>query len=94
MHPVSAIAVATLTAVLIAPHSLYYDGGLAALALIAAGSLDRSTFVVIVALWLLAWLQPVRAYLPLPPMTIVAIASMWLAARAESPARVHELGLE
>jgi len=94
MHPVSAIALATLTAVLIAPHSLYYDGGLAALALIAAGSLDRSTFVVIVALWLLAWLQPVRAYLPLPPMTIVAIASMWLAARAESPARVHELGLE
>ena len=42
IHPVSAIAVATLTAVLIAPHSLYYDGGLAALALIAAGSLDRS----------------------------------------------------
>jgi len=80
MHPVSATAVAALAAVLIAPHSLYYDGGLAALALIAAGSLDRSTFAMIAALWLLSWLQPVRGYLPLPPMTIVAIASMWLAA--------------
>ena len=85
MHPVSAVAVAVLTAVLIAPHSLYYDGGLAALGLIAAGSLDRSTFAPIVALWLLSWLQPVRSYLPVPPMTIVAIASIWLAASRNSP---------
>ena len=83
LHPVALIAVATLTAVLIAPHSLYYDGGLAALGLIVAGSLDRSKVALIVAVWLLSWLQPVRAYLPVPPMTIVAIASMWLAAGAE-----------
>jgi hypothetical protein len=81
MPAISVIAVAALTAVLIAPHSLYYDGGLAALGLIAAGSLDRATLP-IVALWLLSCLQPLRSYLPLPPMTIVVIGSMWLAARS------------
>jgi glycosyl transferase family 87 len=85
LHPVSAVAVAVLTAVMSAPHSLYYDGGLAALALTAAGSLDRSTFAPIVALWLLSWLQPVRSSLPVPPMTIVAIAAMWLAAGRNNP---------
>jgi hypothetical protein len=53
--------------------------------LTAAGSLDRSRFALIVALWLLSWLQPVRSYLPVPPMTIVAIAAMWLAAGRNNP---------
>ena len=35
-------------------------------------------------LWLLSWLQPLAIHLPLPPMTIVMMASMWLAARAEA----------
>jgi len=90
LHLVSVAAVAVLAAVLIAPHSLYYDGGLAALGLIAAGSLDPSKVPAIAALWLLACLQPIRSYLPLPPMTLVVILSMWLATSLTLRHQGHE----
>jgi hypothetical protein len=83
LHPLGVVAVAAGTAILISPHTLFYDGGLAALGLIAAGALRPSLFPAVGAIWLLAWAQPLRAYLPIPPMTIVVILSMWLAARAE-----------
>jgi Glycosyltransferase family 87 len=83
LHPVAVIAVATLTAVLIAPHTLFYDGGLAALGLIVAAALRPSLLPAVAAIWLLSWAQPLRAYLPLPPMTVVVVLSMWLAAGAE-----------
>ena len=82
-HPLVVTAVAAATAVLIAPHALYYDGGLAALGLIAAGALRPSALTAVCATWLLAFLQPMSSFLPVPPMTIVILLSMWLVASDE-----------
>jgi hypothetical protein len=81
-HPVALVAIAAAAAVLCAPYVLYYDGGLAALGLIVAWSVRPSWVPMIAGLWLLAWLQPLRAWLPVPPVTLVLAASMVLAARA------------
>jgi hypothetical protein len=81
LHPLAVVGVAAGTAALIAPHALYYDGGLAALGLMAAGALRPALLPWIGFLWLLAWAQPFRSSLPLPPMTVVLVASMVLAAR-------------
>jgi Glycosyltransferase family 87 len=81
-HPVARVAVAAAATVLCAPYALYYDAGLAALGLIVAGAARPSVLPWIGALWLLAWLQPVRALLPIPPLTVVLLASLVLAARA------------
>ena len=81
LHPLALVGVAAGTAALIAPHALYYDGGLAALGLVAVGALRPSRLPVIALLWLIAWAQPFRSSLPLPPMMVVLIASMILAAR-------------
>jgi hypothetical protein len=83
-HPLVVTAVAAATAVLMAPHALYYDGGLAALGLVATAALRPSALTAVGATWLLAFLQPLSAFLPVPPMTIVVLLSMWLVAR-ESP---------
>jgi hypothetical protein len=80
--PVTLVSIAAAAAVLCAPYVLYYDGGLAALGLIAAWAVRPSWVPVIAGLWLLAWLQPLRVWLPVPPVTVVLAASMLLAARA------------
>jgi hypothetical protein len=80
-HPLVVTAVAAAAAVLIAPHALYYDGGLAALGLITAAALRPSALTAVCATWLLAFLQPMSSVLPVPPMTIVVMLSMWLVAR-------------
>jgi Glycosyltransferase family 87 len=83
-HPLEVTAVAAAAAVLMAPHALYYDGGLAALGLTAAAALRPSALTAVGAIWLLAFLQPLSSFLPVPPMTIVVMLSMWLVAR-DSP---------
>lgn len=80
LHIAAAAAIATGLAVLIAPHTLYYDGALGAPGVIAAAAFDPSTLPLIAGLWLLSWLQPLAIHLPLPPLTIVMIASMYIAA--------------
>jgi hypothetical protein len=65
-------------ATLISPYALYYDGGLSALALITSVATRPSTLAAVAGIWLLAWLQPLRAWLPLPPMTVVVLLSVWL----------------
>lgn len=87
---VAATAFAMLTAVLIVPHALYYDGGLAALALIAAVASRPSVLPAVLGIWALAWLQPLRTQLPVPPVTIVILLSMALVAWAGR--RREELG--
>ncbi len=70
-------------AVLAAPHALYYDGGLMALALVASAALRPATLPAVVALWLLGWTQPLRPYLPVPPVTLGLVLSLYLAVRAD-----------
>jgi hypothetical protein len=84
IHIVAAASLATGLAVLIAPHTLYYDGALGAPGAIAAAGFDPAKLPLIAGLWLLSWLQPLAIHLPLPPMTIVMMASMWLAAGANA----------
>jgi Glycosyltransferase family 87 len=74
------LAAATVLAV---PHALYYDAGLAALPLVAAAALGPSLVPAVALLWLLAWTQPLRPYLPVPPLTLILACSLWLAARAD-----------
>jgi len=76
-----ATALGAGAAVLISPYALYYDGGLAALALITSVASRPSTAAAAAAIWLLAFLQPLRAWFPLPPITIVVVLSMWLVSR-------------
>ena len=82
---VTVTAFAMTTAVLIVPHALYYDGGLAALCLIAAFGFRPSTLPAVAAIWGLAFLQPLRPVLPLPPVMVAVILAMMLAARAGRP---------
>lgn len=81
LPPLDLVAIASATAVLIAPHALYYDAGLASLALIASAARSRGTRPVIVALWVIAWAQPFRSALPVPPLTVVLAGALWLMSR-------------
>ncbi len=77
------VEMASSAAVLVAPHALYYDGGLAALSMIWAGStVGTASLPHIVGAWLLGAAQILRPYLPLPPLTLVMIASLLLSLRA------------
>lgn len=82
---VAVTAFAAGAAVLVGPHVLFYDAGLAALALIASATLRPSTLPYVIGIWVLAWLQPMRPLLPLPPLTAVVVLSMWLAGVLRSP---------
>ncbi len=79
----SLVACATAAAVLVSPHALYYDGGLAILGLLVLTAYAGEAVLPHVAfLWLLAAAQLGRQYSPLPPVMLVLIGTMWLAARA------------
>jgi Glycosyltransferase family 87 len=82
---VTVTAFAMTTAVLIVPHALYYDGGLAALCLIAAFGFRPSTLPAVAAVWALAFLQPLRPVLPVPPVMVAVMLAMALAARSGRP---------
>jgi len=71
------VAAAASVAVLTAPHAMFYDGGLAVLGVIAAGAF-RGALVSphAVGLWLLALAQVLRAYLPVPPLTIATVLAL------------------
>ena len=74
------LVTATMLAI---PHALYYDGGLAALPLLAAAALRPAMRMAVAVLWLVAWTQPLRPYLPVPPITLILACSLWLAWRAD-----------
>jgi hypothetical protein len=82
-HPAALMGVLASAAVLSAPHALFYDGGLAAIGLIAAGSLSgTSALPWVAASWLVAVAHMLRASLPLPPISVALIAALVLAAHA------------
>jgi hypothetical protein len=92
-NPVARAGALVAATVLTVPHALYYDAGLAALPLAVAAALRPSMVPAVAALWLVAWTQPLRAHLPLPPLTLVLVCSLWLAVRADrKPARIEPDG--
>jgi hypothetical protein len=78
---VSLAAAAAAAAVLVSPHALYYDGGLAILGLLVVAARYPSLRAVAVATWALAWLQPFSAVSPIPPLTVVCVVSTVLVLR-------------
>jgi hypothetical protein len=84
LHPIAIAAFAAGAAVLISPHVIYYDGGLAVLGLIASFALRPSTLPAVLAIFAVAWLQPLRFYFPFAPVTVVVILSMVLVSRLEA----------
>ena len=79
--PIELVTTASAAAVLIAPHALYYDAGLVFLLLMICVAQRPSTFPVAGAAYLLAWMQPFRPALPVPPLTLVVLTSLWLSLR-------------
>ena len=80
-RPIEYVTTASAVAVLIAPHALYYDAGLVFLLLLICVTERPGTFPVAGAAYLLAWLQPFRPALPVPPVTAVVLMSLWLSLR-------------
>jgi hypothetical protein len=89
--PLPVVATGAAAAVLMAPHALFYDGGLAVLGLAAARDLlGRQIVPVLVTSWLLAAAQVLRTVLPFPPVTAVLVISLVLSARASRLQRRRE----
>ena len=71
------LGLATALAILIAPHALFYDVGIVLIGFSAmCDLLGRSILPVFIGIWVFAAAEPLRAYLPLPPSTVVVIASL------------------
>ena len=80
--PVVLVGIASPFAVLVAPHALFYDAGLALMAFAAAAAVSGRTVVpLLLVLWALAALEPMRMYLPLPPSTVVLLGSLLISIR-------------
>jgi hypothetical protein len=78
--PFVLLAIASPFAVLVAPHALFYEAGLAIVALlVCAGIRGRPIVPLVFALWAAGALEPMRVHLPLPPSTIVLSGSLVLA---------------
>jgi hypothetical protein len=76
--PIALVASAAATAVLIAPHALYYDAGLALLGFIVCAARRPTWLSAIAAVYLVTWAQPFRAVLPIPPLTVAVAVALWL----------------
>jgi hypothetical protein len=82
-HHVPLVEMASSASVLVSPHALYYDGGIAVLSMIRAGSVVGAALLPhIVGAWLLGAAQILRPYFPLPPLTLVVVASLLFSMRA------------
>jgi hypothetical protein len=79
-QPLAYVGMVAAAAVLLAPHGLYYDGGLAVLGLaVGAAITGAASMPYLGAAWILGGLQHLRAYLPLPPVTALLIGLLvWL----------------
>jgi hypothetical protein len=80
-RPIELVTTASAAAVLIAPHALYYDAGLVFLLLLVCVAQRPGTLPVAGAAYLVAWMQPFRPALPVPPLTLVVLVSLWLSLR-------------
>jgi hypothetical protein len=78
-NPLMGIAVAVPAATLAAPHALFYDGGLAALPLVvAAGVMPAAMLPHLAVAWFAGAAQAFGAILPLPPLTLLLLYTIWL----------------
>ena len=67
---------------LIAPHALYYDAGLAVLGLAAMGNaIGPRALPLLAAAWIFAAAQVFRTSLPFPPLTVVVILTFAMLVR-------------
>ncbi len=86
-EPIIVVAIGAAACVLTAPHALYYDSGLAVLALgVAANIRGRRVLPVLIAAWLLAAAQAVWL-LPIPADMLVLAVSILFLSRATGVAR-------
>jgi hypothetical protein len=76
--PIVVVASAAATAVLIAPHALYYDAGLALLGLLVCTARRPAWLPAVAAVYLVTWAQPFRAALPIPPLTVAVTVALGL----------------
>jgi hypothetical protein len=76
--PIAVVAGAAAAAVLVAPHALYYDAGLALLAMSVVAVRRPAWLPGLAVIYVLTWAQPFRAALPAPPLTVAVAASLWL----------------
>jgi hypothetical protein len=76
--PITVVASAAATAVLIAPHALFYDAGLALLGLIVCAARRPRWLPAVAAVYLVTWTQPFRAALPIPPLTVAVAVALGL----------------
>ena len=76
------LGVAMLLLSLTAPHAMFYEGGLAVLAVVAAAALRADVGPHAVGIWLLALAQVFRPYLPLPPLMVVMILALLMSVEA------------
>ena len=78
--PLAVTGIAAAAAILVAPHALYYEGGLIALTVIAmSNALGSRLPHVAGAVWLLLLVQPFRPLLPVPPTTLAVLFAFGLA---------------
>jgi hypothetical protein len=91
-HHLALVGLGAATAALVAPHALYYDAAVGLMGLLGALQVFGRTLVpVFVVAWLLALTQPLRMYVPLPPLTLVLIVAVWFGARALASERTEPL---
>ena len=80
--PTVLLGIASSVAVLIAPHALYYDAGLAVLGLAAVGNaIGPRALPLLAAAWIFAAAQVFRTSLPFPPLTVVVILTFAMLVR-------------
>lgn len=81
-RPLRQVGLASVTAVLVSPHALFYDGGLAVLSLVGGEENPTSSWPsVLCAVWVVAAAQAIRRYLPFPPVSVILLASLLLGLR-------------
>ena len=72
--PIAVVGIAAAAAVLVAPHAMYYEGGLVAVTVVSMSALVGPRFPLLAAgVWLLLLLQPLRSFLPIPPTTVAVL---------------------
>jgi hypothetical protein len=79
-QPLPVMALAISTAILISPHALYYDAGLAVLGGVVAGATGSPALVV--TGWLVGATQGLRSLFPVPPAMVVVVMMLIVACRS------------
>jgi hypothetical protein len=74
----AAFALVATASVVLAPHAIFYDAGMAALALAASTGPGRRLPTAVRVLWALGWLGALASVLPVNPLVVVTAAAAFL----------------